>query len=112
MGRQLRLIMQHRGVTVEEIADATGISSECLEAYCRSEKEPTTAHLLALCDTLKVHADVLLGNVLYCPPRFKQEDVHNDPFSQAWDLLEQYRLLDGRQRNEICQFMDSLSDRR
>ena len=68
-GQQIRLLMEKRGVTVEDVKDA--LSLACVQSvyhWLDGQSMPTLDNLYALSDLLKVPMDILIcGNRCYDP---------------------------------------------
>jgi len=59
LGQELRAIREKRGLSLAEIAAASGISREALGAVERGDRYPTLRTLEALCECLNLH--ILIG---------------------------------------------------
>lgn len=64
IGSKLKLIRKGRGLTLQQVADATGLSIGFLSNVEREISDPTISALLAICRTLGVDLNALLQPVI------------------------------------------------
>lgn len=88
-GRQIRLLMRERGITVRDVKNALGLT--CVQSvyhWLDGQSMPTVENLYALSELLKVPLDVLV-----CGSR--RYDPYKDMPAAAERLFLYYRLIRG-----------------
>lgn len=60
LGNRLYALRKYRGLSLQELAEATGISRSNLNRYEHDASKPTTEYLKLLCQFYRVSSDYLL----------------------------------------------------
>ena len=60
-GERLKAIRKDRGLTLAQLAEVSGLTPAALSMFETESRTPNATSLIALCTSLKVSADVLLG---------------------------------------------------
>lgn len=61
LGKRLSKAIYNQGMTQAKLAQLTGISAPAINQYVHGDVYPRTNHLIAICKTLNISADWLLG---------------------------------------------------
>ena len=77
LGSRLYALRKYRGLSLQELAEATGISRSNLNRYEHDASKPTTEYLKLLCKFYRVSSDYLLFGM--------QEDAEQ---REGWDKFD------------------------
>ena len=77
LGQRLYALRKFRGLSLQELAEATGISRSNLNRYEHDASKPTTEYLKLLCQFYRVSSDYLLFGM--------QEDAAQ---REGWDRFD------------------------
>jgi transcriptional regulator with XRE-family HTH domain len=80
-GQRLVRLRTEQQLTVQELANATGIQRSRLSAFELEAKSPGLDNLIRLADYFQVSVDYMLGR--------SELRVQNEPFAELTDLYEQ-----------------------
>lgn len=65
IGDRIRYIRRKQNLTIEKLAELTGLSNGSIRSYEHSERYPNLDSLIKLCNVLKVTPDYLLQDEIY-----------------------------------------------
>lgn len=65
LAKRLRELREEKGLSQQQLADKTGLSSSTIARWELKQSEPTATSISILCDFYGVTGDYLLGRVDY-----------------------------------------------
>lgn len=95
IGKKIRKYRRERGMTQEELAEKTNLSTNHLGAIERAEKNLTLVNLINIANELDVTADMLLCDEIWNGYKIKTSLI-----------TEKIEKLSPSERNKITQMLD------
>lgn len=103
-------LLKERGMTQKQFSDLTGITQSTISDWKRKKTNPASDKIMLICDTLKVTPYELLSGVEN--DRYKQMDyVILDKQSKDYEVVENFRKLEGEDRQRLIGYMQALLDK-
>lgn len=65
LGDRIRYIRHKQNLTIDKLAELTGLSNGSIRAYEHSDRYPNSDSLVKICNTLKVTPNYLLQDEIY-----------------------------------------------
>lgn len=93
LGDRIRYIRHKQNLTIDKLAELSGLSDGSIRAYEHSDRYPCTDSLIKICNTLKVTPNYLLQDELYYnlitnKNKLHQEIENLEPIK--YNLVEHY----------------------
>lgn len=99
IGKKIRKYRKQRGITQDELAEKTNLSTNHLGAIERAEKNLTLSNLINIANALDVTADMLL-----C------DEIRNGYKIKTSIITEKIEKLSPSDRDKIMQMLDIMLD--
>ena len=99
IGKKIRKYRKQRGITQDELAEKTNLSTNHLGAIERAEKNLTLSNLINIANALDVTADMLL-----C------DEIRNGYKIKSSIITEKIEKLSPSDRDKIMQMLDIMLD--
>lgn len=94
-GKRLLYLRQSSNITLQEVADKTGISRSNLGKYEKDEVNPSADAIIGLCNFYNVSSDWLLRGI---EPQMQQDETISDPdLKRMIDILKE--LMESSDQN-------------
>ena len=103
---RLKSLRKEKDLTLEELAQALGMTKQVLSRYERGEREADYKTLVKIADFFEVSIDYLIGHSVYYFPDMIGKKSDND---DEIEVLELYSSLSPSRKEDLMIYLRALS---